>query len=52
MAKVQIEASWLEKLQPEFDKPYFEQLIRFVKTEYAQGTCYPPGALIFNAFNG
>ena len=24
MAKVQIEASWLEKLQPEFDKPYFE----------------------------
>ena len=51
MAKVQIEASWLEKLQPEFDKPYFEQLIQFVKKEYAQGTCYPPGALIFNAFN-
>lgn len=51
MAKVQIEASWLEKLQSEFDKPYFEQLIQFVKTEYAQGTCYPPGKLIFNAFN-
>lgn len=51
MAKVQIEASWLEKLQPEFDKTYFEELIQFVKTEYAQGTCYPPGALIFNAFN-
>lgn len=51
MAKVNIETSWLEKLQPEFDKPYFEQLIRFVKAEYAQGTCYPPGALIFNAFN-
>ena len=51
MAKVNIEASWLEKLQPEFDKPYFEQLIQFVKAEYAQGTCYPPGALIFNAFN-
>ncbi|MBQ6964442.1 MAG: uracil-DNA glycosylase [Bacteroidaceae bacterium] len=51
MAKVQIEASWLAKLQPEFDKPYFEQLIQFVKTEYAQGTCYPPGKLIFNAFN-
>ena len=51
MAKVQIEASWLEKLQPEFDKPYFEELIQFVKTEYEQGTCYPPGALIFNAFN-
>ena len=51
MAKVQIEASWLEKLQSEFDKPYFEQLIQFVKTEYANGTCYPPGKLIFNAFN-
>jgi len=51
VAKVQIEASWLAKLQPEFDKPYFEQLIQFVKTEYAQGTCYPPGKLIFNAFN-
>ena len=51
MAKVQIEASWLEKLQSEFDKPYFEQLIQFVNTEYANGTCYPPGKLIFNAFN-
>ena len=51
MAKVQIEASWLEKLQREFDKPYFEQLIQFVKDEYAKGVCYPPGKLIFNAFN-
>ena len=51
MAKVQIESSWLERLQSEFDKPYFEELIRFVKAEYAQGPCYPPGALIFNAFN-
>ena len=51
MAKVQIEASWLEKLQSEFDKPYFEQLIQFVKDEYARGVCYPPGKLIFNAFN-
>lgn len=51
MAKVQIEASWLEKLQSEFDKPYFEQLIQFVRDEYARGVCYPPGKLIFNAFN-
>ena len=51
MAKVQIEQSWLEKLQVEVDKPYFEELIQFVKTEYAHGTCYPPGRLIFNAFN-
>lgn len=51
MAQVQIEKSWLEHLQQEFDKPYFEELIQFVKKEYAQGTCYPPGKLIFNAFN-
>ncbi|MDE7118890.1 MAG: uracil-DNA glycosylase [Bacteroidaceae bacterium] len=51
MAKVKIETSWLEKLQPEFDKPYFEELIQFVRKEYAQGACYPPGSLIFNAFN-
>lgn len=51
MAKVQIETSWQEKLQQEFDKPYFEELIEFVRREYAQGTCYPPGNLIFNAFN-
>lgn len=51
MAKVQIETSWQEKLQQEFDEPYFEELIEFVRREYAQGTCYPPGSLIFNAFN-
>lgn len=51
MAKVQIETSWQEKLQQEFDEPYFEELIQFVRREYAQGTCYPPGNLIFNAFN-
>ena len=51
MAKVQIETSWQEKLQQEFDEPYFEELIEFVRREYAPGTCYPPGNLIFNAFN-
>lgn len=51
MAVVNIEPSWREKLQQEFDKPYFERLIQFVKEEYAKGVCYPPGALIFNAFN-
>lgn len=51
MAAVKIEPSWQERLQTEFDKSYFEQLILFVKAEYAQGPCYPPGPLIFNAFN-
>lgn len=48
---VQIEESWRKHLQVEFDKPYFETLTRFVRQEYAQGAVYPPGKLIFNAFN-
>lgn len=48
---VQIEESWKEQLQPEFDKPYFRQLTDFVRSEYRQATVYPPGSLIFNAFN-
>ena len=48
---VKIEQSWKHKLQEEFDKPYFENLIAFVKNEYATQTIYPPGRLIFNAFD-
>lgn len=51
MMNVEIEESWKQHLQPEFDKPYFETLTQFVKKEYAQGLVYPPGKLIFNAFN-
>ena len=51
MATVTIEPSWQAHLQKEFDKPYFENLIAFVKQEYAHYTVYPPGKLIFNAFN-
>ena len=49
--KVQIEPSWEEQLQAEFDKPYFERLTEIVRQEYRTRTCYPPGRLIFNAFN-
>ncbi|MBR3626351.1 MAG: uracil-DNA glycosylase [Bacteroidaceae bacterium] len=48
---VQIEESWRQRLQTEFDKPYFEALTDFVRMEYRRGRCYPPGKLIFNAFN-
>lgn len=51
MAHVNIHPSWQTVLQEDFDKPYFEQLIEFVRYEYAHYTCYPPGKLIFNAFN-
>ncbi len=48
---IKIEPSWKARLQPEFEKPYFENLIRFVKEEYATQTVYPPGSKIFTAFD-
>ncbi len=48
---VSIEASWKERLSGEFEKPYFADLVSFVKQEYASQVIYPPGKLIFNAFN-
>ncbi len=48
---VQIEETWKERLQEEFEKPYFIQLTDAVRREYQSMTCYPPGRLIFNAFN-
>ena len=48
---VQIEESWKPLLQPEFDKDYFRTLTDFVCQEYRTQTIYPPGRLIFNAFN-
>ena len=48
---VQIEESWKEVLSPEFEKDYFIRLTDFVRQEYQTTTVYPPGKLIFNAFN-
>jgi uracil-DNA glycosylase len=49
---VKIEESWKDVLKAEFAKPYFQQIILFLKTEKAAGKIiYPPGPLIFNAFN-
>ncbi len=48
---VNIEESWKKHIGGEFEKQYFADLAAFVRTEYAQHTCYPPGSLIFNAFN-
>lgn len=49
--EVSIEQSWKTRLQNEFDKPYFKSLTDFVREEYRTKTIYPPGRLIFNAFN-
>jgi uracil-DNA glycosylase len=49
---VKMESSWKDALKSEFSKPYFQQIVTFLKTEKAAGKIiYPPGALIFNAFN-
>jgi uracil-DNA glycosylase len=48
---VRIEAGWKSILKEEFDKPYFVDLVNFVKRELKEGKqVYPPGKLIFNAF--
>jgi len=49
--EVKIEASWGTKLKQEFDSDYFVKLSGFVRDEYRTNTIYPPGSLIFNAFN-
>jgi len=48
---VKIAESWKNKLNEEFQKEYFQHLIEFVRNEYKNGVCYPPGKLIFNAFD-
>jgi len=48
---VNIHDSWKSILNDEFKKPYFKNLINFVKKEYSSNTCYPPGKDIFAAFD-
>ena len=48
---VKIESSWKEVLKDEFEKPYFQEIAAFLHKEKREGkTIYPPGPLIFNAF--
>jgi uracil-DNA glycosylase len=50
--EVSIEPSWKNVLQNEFNKPYFRELVQLIKNEIRAGkTVFPPGPLIFNAFN-
>ncbi len=49
---VKIEPHWKEILKPEFSKPYFRQIVLHLRTEKSQNKIiYPPGGLIFNAFD-
>ncbi|MBL4739967.1 MAG: uracil-DNA glycosylase [Sneathiella sp.] len=52
MLKLQIENSWKDHLQPEFDKEYMLKLEAFLAQEYGQGkTIYPDVQNIFACFN-
>ena len=49
---VKIEESWKSVLADEFSKEYFYQIVNFLKkAKQVNTTIYPPGSLIFNAFN-
>ncbi|MCH4823139.1 uracil-DNA glycosylase [Gramella lutea] len=48
---VRIHPSWKSELDTEFEKDYFKELIGFVKQEYSEHKCFPPGSEIFAAFD-
>jgi uracil-DNA glycosylase len=49
--EVKIEPSWKERLEKEFKKDYFSALADYVKEEYKKFSVFPPGKLIFSAFD-
>lgn len=49
--EVKIESSWKSRLSKEFEQPYFKELTDFVKKEYSTKQIFPPGKLIFHAFD-
>lgn len=51
--EINLEPSWKSVLEPEFDKPYFQKLVSFVRAEYSNSSvrCFPPGRQIFAAFD-
>ena len=51
VADIRLEESWKSRLSAEFSKPYFGELIQFVRSEYATATVFPPGKEIFRAFD-
>ncbi|MEM9930413.1 MAG: uracil-DNA glycosylase [Bacteroidota bacterium] len=52
MSNVRIHPSWKAALNDEFGQPYFKRLTDFIKQEKQAGkVIYPPGPLIFNAYD-
>ncbi len=49
---VKISSEWKKSLENEFKEAYFHDLVEFLKTEKSsKQVVYPPGPMIFNAFN-
>ncbi|NGX83947.1 uracil-DNA glycosylase [Aequorivita sp. KMM 9714] len=49
--QITIEPGWRAILKDEFEKPYFKDLMEFVKYEYKTSKCFPPENQIFSALN-
>lgn len=49
--EVKIASHWKSLLSEEFQKPYFQQLVSFIRDEYRSQTIYPKGSDIFKAFD-
>ena len=49
--QISLNETWKRALSTEFEKPYFQNLIQFVESEYNSFTCYPPRLQIFSAFD-
>lgn len=48
---IKLDASWKQVLSDELNKPYFAELVSFIKEEYRQNTVFPPGPWIFRALD-
>jgi uracil-DNA glycosylase len=52
MSEIQLEQSWKNQLQGEFEKPYMQNLRSFLKSEKSKGkSIYPVGNEFFNSMN-
>ncbi len=49
--EVKIESGWKQRLASEFEQPYFIELTKFIRQEYGTRQIFPPGRLIFHAFD-
>jgi len=49
--EINITGDWKQVLREEFEKPYFHDLMQFLRQEYEMNQCFPPWPQVFSAFN-